>query len=260
MERLQGSHSDVYALGMLMADLCKLADNHLNNFSRFNHSAPGRDRVRIVSAYYSESLKDLVRRCRSKLGKDRPDAHALYEATKERMEHYRAEAYAAEEDAQKSQQFPGYLFHEKVLFTKTGQDLFRENSVFRGYFLEANLAPVWAAERKYLRKRWIPPGDDFDRTIDTDHHSSSERGRTAPEARVKTNEFSNRTWRLMIEQSINPEMDRFSASYPSHEPTTEDDLSDGSSFLPEEESSTELPVAPPPVPAADKPPNKAKDK
>lgn len=235
MDRLQGSHSDVYALGMLMADLCKPADTYITNVARFNYSRTGRFRARLVSAYYSEPLKDLIRQCRSKLGKDRPDAHALYEETKEKMEQYRAAAYAAEERSQGLRLFPGYLFHEKVLFTKTDQDLFREDTLFRGLFLDTNLRPVREAEDKYFNEIWNPPGDDYDTSINTDHHSSTDRRRTAPEARLKTklgkdlistNAFH--AW-VEVEPSLNP---RFSAS----RSTTEDDLSDGPSFLPDETS------------------------
>lgn len=255
MDRLQGSHSDVYALGMLMADLCKPADTHLSNVARFQYSRTGQSRTRLVSAYYSEPLKDLIRQCRSKLGKDRPDAHALYEETKEKMEQYRAAAYAAEERSQGHKLLPGYLFHEKVLFTKTDQDLFREDSFFRGLFLDTNLGPVREAENTYFNEVWNPPGDDYDTSINTDHHSSTDRRRTAPEARVKTKlgkEFiSTAAFHAWVE--VEPsDVNRFSAS----RSTTEDDLSDGPSFLPDE-ISPEPPVAPRPARAADDPPNEA---
>ena len=235
MDRLQGSHSDVYALGMLMADLCKPADTYISNVARFKYSRTGHYRARLVSAYYSEPLKDLIRQCRSKLGKDRPDAHALYEKTKEKMEQYRAAAYAAEERSQGLRLLPGYLFHEKVLFTKTDQDLFREDSLFRGLFLDINLGPVRKAEDKYFNEIWKPPGEDYDTSINTDHHSSTDRRRTAPEARVKTKLGKDlistkafHAW-VEVEPSLNP---RFSASCS----TTEDDLFDGPSFLPDETS------------------------
>lgn len=248
MDRLQGSHSDVYALGMLIADLCKSADNHLTNSARFIYSGTGRSRARIVSAYYSQPLKDLIRECRSKLGKDRPEAHALYSITKEKMEHYRAAAYEAENKSQELDQFPGYIFHEKVLFTKTDQDLFRQNSTFRGFYTEANLKPVWEAEKQFLGSKWTPLEADIDESIDTDHHSSTDRRRTAPEARMKIksgkDSLSSKAFKLFVEQSLNPIMDRFSASYPSHNSTTEDDLSDGPSLLPEEPSSKPPPFAP----------------
>ena len=113
MDRLQGAHSVVYALVMFMAALSKPANEHLTTFVRSTYSRTGCHRARIVSAYYSDPPKDLIRRCRSKLGKDRPDAHVLQLEIKERMEHYRAAAYAAEEDSRRSKQLPRYLFHEK---------------------------------------------------------------------------------------------------------------------------------------------------
>lgn len=259
MDRLQGSHSDVYALGMLIADLCKLADRHLTNVDRVIYATTDHCRARIVSAYYSQPLKVLIRKCRSKLGKDRPDAHALYVATREKMEHYRAAAYAAaEKESQRLKSFPGYLFHEKVLFTKTDQDLFLKNSFFRGLYLEANLGPVWEAEKEFFGRNWAPPGDDYDTSIDTDHRSSESR-RTAPEARVKENSgITSQAFKLMMGQSVDVNVDRFNASYTSHDSTSEDDFSDGSSFLPEEGTSTKpRPFAPPPVPAAENPPTEA---
>lgn len=126
---------------MIVADLCKPVDNCINNLTGTIYAMSGHSRTRIVPAYYSQPLKELIRRCRAKVGKDRPDTHAMYEAIKEKMEHYRAKAYAAEEKS-RSERHPGYLFDEKVLFTKADQDLFRDNSDFRGHFLEVNLKPV----------------------------------------------------------------------------------------------------------------------
>lgn len=202
---------------MIMADLCKPADNYINSFSRIIYAASGYSRTRIVSAYYSQPLKDLIRRCRAKVGKDRPDAHALYAATKEKMEHYRAKAYTAEEES-RSERYPGYLFHEKVLFTKADQDLFRENSDFRGHFLRANLGPVWKAERKYDMKGWDPANsenDEYDISIATDHHSSTEKRRTAPEARVRADVakkfVSYDCWEVFIQKTMKSAVDRPSA-------------------------------------------------
>ena len=259
MDKLQGSHSDVFALGMLMADLCKLADRHITHAQRSVYANTGLFRSRLVSDYYSQPLKELIRRCRSKLGKDRPDAHALYEATKEKMEQYRAKAYAAEEKS-RSDKYPGHIFHEKVLFTKNDQDLFRENSDFRGYFLEANLVPVRKAEHKHYMKPWKPAdleNDDNDTSIVTDHHTTTHKRRIAPEARVKTglaeDLITSRAWRLFIEQSLDPLVDRFSVSIPS-ESTTKFDVSDIQSSA-SKEKSTQSPVAAPPAPAAENPPN-----
>lgn len=218
---------------MFMNHLCKLADDHLTNSKRavYAHNGPPN---RIVSEYYSQPLKQLIRRCRSKSVKDRPDAHALYEATKEKMEEYRAKAYAAEE-ASRRERYPGNLFHEKVLFSKIDQDLFRENSDFRGSFLEVNLKPVRNAEEKYYMKAWESKDlehDEHDTSIVTDHHSTTNRRLTAPEARVDAKleaMISTNAWLLFAEQSINPLVDRLSASVRS-EATTADDLSEAESL------------------------------
>lgn len=199
---------------MMMADLCKPADNYINNFAKIMYSVSGHSRTKIVSAYYSQPLIDLIRRCRAKVGKDRPDARALYAATKEKMEHYRAKAYTAEEES-RSKPYPGYLFHEKVLFTKADQDLFRENSDFRGHFIEANLGPVWKAEEKYDKKGWNPANsesDEYDISIDTDHHSSTIKRRTAPEARVRTEVAENfiltNCWDMFAAKILKPTADQ----------------------------------------------------
>lgn len=242
MDKLQGSHSDVYALGMIMADLCKPADNQIRNFTRTIYARDGPFRTRIVSAYYSKPLKDLIRRCRAKDGTKRPDAYELYKETKEKMEQYRAKAYAAEEES-RSQRYPGYLFHEKVLFTKADQDLFRENSDFRGYFLEANLMPVWEAEQEYERKPPTPapadPENDEDYiSIETDPRSSSRKRLTAPEARVRTGlaeEFiTSRAWHLFVDQSLDALVDRFSAPNVRSDSTTMYEISKIESPTPKE--------------------------
>lgn len=198
---------------MMMADLCKLADSYISNQARFAISVSSHSRTKIVSAYYSQPLKDLIRRCRAKVGKDRPDAHALYAATKEKMEYYRVKAYTAEEES-RSERYPGYLFQEKVLFSMADQDLFRENSDFRGHFLEANLGPVWKAEEKYDMKEWDrenPENDENDISIETDHHSSSDGRRTAPEARVRADLASRfittECWNLFVQNTFNPAID-----------------------------------------------------
>lgn len=198
---------------MMLADLCKLADSHISNVARAMYSFAGHSRTRIVSAYYSQALKDLIRRCRAKLGKDRPDAHALYTTTKEQMEHYRAKAYTAEKES-RSERYPGYLFHEKVLFTKADQDLFRENSDFRGHFLEVNLGPVWKAEERYCLRGWNPANsenNENDISVETDQRSSSDGRRTAPEARVRADLASRiittKGWNAFVQNTYNPAID-----------------------------------------------------
>lgn len=207
IDKLQGSHCDIYSLGVMMADLCKPADDYINNFQRALDAATGNTRTRVISAYYSKTLKDLIRRCRAKAGKDRPDAHTLYAVTKEKMEHYRAKAYTAEEES-RSKRYPGYLFHENVLFRKADQDLFRENSDFRGHFLEANLEPVWKAEGKFDLKGLMPAADEYDISIETDQHSSETRRLTPPEARVRKGVperfISTRGWELFAKQILDP--------------------------------------------------------
>lgn len=195
---------------MMMADVCKPADDYINNYHRVVKSISGFARTKIVSAYYSKPLKDLIRRCRAKVGKDRPDAHALYAATKEKMEHYRAKAYTAEEES-RSKRYPGNLFHEKVLFTKADQELYTENSDFRAHFIEANLGPVLKAEGKFDMRGLAADNDEFDISVETDHQSSQFKRRTAPEARVRTgleeDFISSDCWKLFVKQTMNPEVD-----------------------------------------------------
>lgn len=210
---LQGSHSDVYALGMMMTDLCKLADCYINNEKRMQDSyGANNNRTKMLSAYYSKPLKDLIRRCRAKVAQDRPDAHKLYIDTKKEMEYYRAKVYTAEKESRSDHKpYSEYLFHEKVLFTKADQALFEENSEFRGLFLETNLGPVKEAEGKF-DMMGLKDFDDQDISFETDHQSSYNR-RTAPEARVRPEIaerfIDSRAWNHFVKQAFNPaEVDR----------------------------------------------------
>lgn len=200
---------------MMMADVCKLADDYVNNYQRLLKSSSGYARTKLISRYYSKPLKDLIRRCRAKVGKDRPDALTLYATTKEKMEHYRDKAYSAEEES-RSKRYPGNLFHEKVLFTKADQELFTENSDFRAHFLEANLGPVLKAEGKFDMRGLAADPDEFDISIETDHHSSAFKRRTAPEARVRTGLeqelISSHMWELFVKQTMNPKAELASAA------------------------------------------------
>lgn len=200
---------------MMMADICKPADEHINNYLRIMDSVTGNSRTTSISAYYSKDLKNLIRRCRAKAGSDRPDAYTLYAVTKEKMEYYRAKAYAAEEES-RSKRYPGYLFHEKVLFTKADQELYKENSDFRGHFLEANLGPVWEAEGKFDFSGLVPETNEADTSFETDHVASLYKRRTAPEARVRSEMagrfITTRCWKMFIRQTFDPaELDRLVA-------------------------------------------------
>lgn len=212
IDMLQGSHSDIYALGMMMTDLCKPADTYINNHKRYQDASagPNNARTKMLSAYYSKPLKDLIRRCRAKVGQDRPDAYELYKETKENMEYFRAKAYTAEvESRSHRKRYPGYLYHEKVLFTKADQALFEENSDFRGAFLDVNLGPVREAEGKF-DMTGLSDFDDQDISFETDHLSSNEsKRRTAPEARVRPEIegrlINSRTWMHFVREAMHPD-------------------------------------------------------
>lgn len=77
--------------------------------------------------------------------------------------------------------------------------------------------------REYDMGGWDPENDEHDMSIDTDHHSSIDKRRTAPEAPVEiklAKDFiSTSAWRIFAEQTGNAVVDRFSAPIPRSDST-----------------------------------------
>lgn len=141
----QDSYSDVYGLGVVMAQMCKLADRRLAKPLRkllaFGESANPSGR-RVFSSYYSPELKELIRRCRSLNPLERPPIFSLYLETKTGMEVFRDRTYQKLELLEPPLIDGVPIYHDKVLITPEEQALWFANDEFQAAYEDANLDPV----------------------------------------------------------------------------------------------------------------------
>lgn len=146
---LQDCYSDIYSLGVFLGQVCHYADKFL--------AAPIKDLLhgdmsanpsgkRIFSSYYSDRLKELIRRCRSANPLERPSNHDLYLETKSWMEAFRELTYRAEQESPAPVIAGIAVHHNKVLYTKEEQKLFDKNAEFRQAYITVNTNPVFEAE------------------------------------------------------------------------------------------------------------------
>lgn len=145
----QDSYSDVYSLGVIMASMCK----HANSFVAepiqellLGEKSANPSGRRLFSSYYSQQLKTLIRRCRSRNAIERPPIYDLYLETKGWMEVFRGHAYREEKEWPSAVAAGVTIYHNKVLYTKDEQALYEENMEFREKYMDANMKPALQAE------------------------------------------------------------------------------------------------------------------
>lgn len=147
---LPNSSSDVYSLGVIMAQMCKHANNYLappiRDLLQGEKSKNNPSGRRIFSSYYSLRLKELIRKCRSRNPLERPPIYDLYLETKSWMETFRGHAYWEEQESRACVVAGIAIYHNKVLYTKDEQNLFDANMEFRNAYEAANVEPVFEAE------------------------------------------------------------------------------------------------------------------
>ncbi|MCJ1427407.1 hypothetical protein MMC29_005310 [Sticta canariensis] len=145
----QDSYSDVYSLGVIMAAMCK----HVNSFVAepiqellLGEKSANPSGRRLFSSYYSQQLKTLIRRCRSRSAVERPPIYDLYLETKAWMEVFRGHAYREEKEWPSAVAAGVTIYHNKVLYTKDEQTLYEESMDFREKYMDANMKPALQAE------------------------------------------------------------------------------------------------------------------
>ena len=145
----QDSYSDVYSLGVIMASMCK----HANSFVAepiqellLGEKSANPSGRRLFSSYYSQQLKTLIRRCRSRNATERPPIYDLYLETKGWMEVFRGHAYREEKEWPSAVAAGVTIYHNKVLYTKDEQALYEDNMDFREKYMDANMKPALQAE------------------------------------------------------------------------------------------------------------------
>ncbi|KAL8682006.1 MAG: hypothetical protein Q9186_001882 [Xanthomendoza sp. 1 TL-2023] len=112
-DKIHGSHSDVYSLGVTILKLIGSIDAVRTHPDVVNQ--------RFVEDYYSMELKNLVTSCIEKHIDNRPKSYDLYRSTREGMRKYRRIARKERSDAG-----PGNLFHSQLLYTDTDRWRFSE--------------------------------------------------------------------------------------------------------------------------------------
>lgn len=164
------SYSDVYSLGIIMADLCRPVHIHLPmpiqkfllqddcELGSGMRKVEGREvnpsGHRILSSYYSTQLKELIRRCRSENPLERPSVYKLYRETKSAMEAFRDRAYREEKNSPAPIVDGIAISHSKVLYTQAEKELFNsdDHEEFKSAYRVANLTPVWGADGKKVKR------------------------------------------------------------------------------------------------------------
>lgn len=148
-EEFQDCYSDVYALGVLIAQMCKFANTFvarpIQDLLQADKNANPSGR-RIFSSYYSVRLKELIRKCRSRIPLERPSSYELYVETKNWMEAFRDHAYREEQESGARVVAGVVIHHNKVLYTKEEVKLFEQNTEFRSAYTAVNVDPVFEAE------------------------------------------------------------------------------------------------------------------
>lgn len=166
---LQDSYSDVYSLGVVMAQMCKPAHfwlpSRIKRLLRKDEAADPSGK-RIFSSYYSPQLKELVRRCRSINPLERPSIYSLYLETKSGMEAFRDRAYQEDQESQESVEAGIAIHHSKVLYTKVEQDFLDDDPDFKRKYENANRNPVLEADRNMADAMQAFESEEVDRNYE----------------------------------------------------------------------------------------------
>lgn len=177
----QDSYSDVYSLGVVMAQMCKLADRRLGEPLRkllIHGGTANPSGRRIFSYYYTPELKELIRRCRSLNPLERPPIFSLYLEAKTGMETFRDRTYKDLQESPPPLIADVPIYHDKVLFTTEEKSLWADNDEFQEAYMDANLDPVLEADfplvtrKRHVKRKCEEMLSAIDDSIVTDQPSS----------------------------------------------------------------------------------------
>lgn len=137
---LHGSHSDVWAVGKIMAEMCSLVWDHYpeSQIDAFNRE----ERWAIKAHVYSRQLFGWINRCMRPDGRRRPSPWRLLQATE-------AEAGPRKEALDFNERRTAIgtkhgLYDGQMLMEKKDRDLFTDNSEYRQAYIDMNLDQLYA--------------------------------------------------------------------------------------------------------------------
>ncbi|KAL8772506.1 MAG: hypothetical protein Q9194_004590, partial [Teloschistes cf. exilis] len=151
-EKLHGSHSDVYSLGMVIDELMSLRWDAVKGVRNIHHTTR-------VSTLYSKELQDLATACKSNSVRARPAIYDVYLRTGEGGERYKRRATRDKDSAGKTEQWS----HSDMLYKPADLRRYDEDLRLNTAYKSANRAPLFAPESKSNPKATVNTAPDSGR-------------------------------------------------------------------------------------------------
>lgn len=125
---LQGTHSDVWAVGNIILEMVKVVEPHLK--PKVRESTPAMVAQTVHGKVYSSELLQLIARCMRTDGRERPSPWSIYQTTRKHAEAAQKRLDWEQDYAVRSKADHA-LFPSKVLMTAEERDRFLDHSHYR---------------------------------------------------------------------------------------------------------------------------------
>ncbi|KAL9580600.1 MAG: hypothetical protein Q9212_004395, partial [Teloschistes hypoglaucus] len=135
-EKLHGSHSDVYSLGIVIEDLMSLRWNAVEGVKNIHHTTR-------VATLYSKELQDLTRACKSTSVRARPAIYDVYLRTSRGRGRYKRIASREKDAVGKT----GRWSHSDMLYKPADLRHYDEDPRLNTAYTRINRAPLFAPEK-----------------------------------------------------------------------------------------------------------------